>query len=318
MSKARPMLDDTPAAQLLGDAWRGIRDWTREMRVAKDLQGTVDRLHHYANLNLARNNGAAEYIGSMLLAQKPGNEDFRAFMISKRADGRSPFFKAADLTPDTTLQLLVQVGGKYPSRTYEGPGGKPADGPGLVLPTFSRESMNAEHGTNLSALQIMYFTCRAAKKVRAADWAEGMHAIVCAAIHEYASEHGLERDLKRKYTVRPPRLTDAEIRQQFEDMKQKGREALAQGVPYQRPSDGPVDTFNEMVGSMSRTQQVGLLRSLSDQLGMQVVVKGEQTPETALAAAVAAGKLKDVVPEPVASAPAKRAPARKRAAPAAR
>lgn len=272
MSKARPMLDNTPAAQLLGDAWRGIRDWTRELRVPKDLQPTIDRLHHYAALNLMRNHGAGEYIGAMLLAQQSGNDDYRTFMTAKRPDGRAAFFKAADLTPDTTLQLLVQVGGKYPARSYEGPGGKMADGPASVLPIFSRGPLNTEHGTNLSALQILYFTCKAANRVRPADWAEGMHAIVCAAIHEYANEHGLERDLKRKYTVRPPRLTDAEIRQQFEDMKKRAKEALALGLPRQQPEDGPAQTFNEMVGSLNRTQQIGLLRTLCAQLGMQAVV----------------------------------------------
>lgn len=287
MSKARQMLDDTPAAIRISQAWQGIVDWTRELRVGKDMQATLDRLREYAELNLMRNNGAAEYIGAMLMAQKPNNEDYAAFMTSKRANGQPNFFKSADLSPDTTLQLLVQVGGKYPSRSYEDSRGKVIDGPASVLPIFSNGDMNQQHGTNLSALQIMYFVCRAARKVRAADWAEGMHAIVCAAVHEYASDHGLERDLKKKYTVKPPRLTDAEIRKQFEEMKERAKLALADGVPHQRPSDGPVESFNDMLGSMSKLQMLEMYNALGQKLGVQLpaATPAASTPETALAAA---------------------------------
>ena len=310
MSKARPMLDDTPAAVLINDAWRGIRDWTRELRVPKDLQGTVERLHQYANLNLMRNHGAGEYLGAMLMAQKSGNEDYLAFMTSKRANGQPPFFKAADLSPDTTLQLLVQVGGKYPSRSYEGPNGKSVDGPASVLTTFSRDSMNTQHGTNLSALQILYFTCRASNKVRAADWAEGMHAIICSAVHEYASQHGLERDLKKKYMVKPPRLTDEEIKAQFDAMKERAKKALAEGVPRQRPSDGPVETFNEMVGSLSRLQMLELYNTLGGRLGVQVAAS--VTPESALAATVTAGRGNSAKPARETAKAVAKAPVKKR------
>jgi len=308
MSEARPMLDDTPAVVRIYQAWQGMSDWLRELRVRKDLQPTLSKLREYAELNLARNHGAIEYLGCSSMAQREGNDDLKAFLTQKRADGRAPFFKPSDLSPESTLQLLVQVGGRHPSRTFEGPGGRQFDGPASVLPIISNAALREKYGDNLSALQIMYVICKESNKVRAATWARSMYGIVNAVGNEYAMDQGLEREMKRRYTVKPRKKQADEIRREFEVMKADAKRALEHGITTQKPDQSPADMLEQLAKGNSPEKLTEVYNLLGAKLGLAPGA-APATPVQALQQAVQ-GDAAGTAPSPVVPA-AKPAPAKR-------